>query len=203
MTSLTKMPNRNPVRSFFITFPQWEEDKQGIHDLVSGSFKCSYICTCQEAHADGGIHYHILVKLEEAQTKASLLKRLKELFPNDYKRIDVQPLKNWKQSLSYVSKEDGDLLEMGDKPISSFISAAVAKRTRKIALIDEDNDRWSRRQGLEGWLDLQECSDMFRNMSPYEKWIHYPYSKYRRYYEYLGVTPVPDSEAILLKWHEL
>jgi len=67
----------------------------------------------EEKHADGSPHLHALVKFKAKFSKAFVLKHFKEIFPDDYKRIDVQPVRSVKHAHDYLSKEDKEPLESG------------------------------------------------------------------------------------------
>ncbi len=101
--------NRNPVKQFFITFP----NSSGVvsRDTFLGHIweeraLCSYVVV-EETHENGRPHLHANVKLKYAITKTKLLKKLEKDFPNDYRRIDVRITRETpKQALDgYLGKE--------------------------------------------------------------------------------------------------
>lgn len=133
---MTAPKNRNPVSSFFITFPQWTlHSKSELFQEITNLYDSVYACICQETHEDGQPHFHVCMKVKTPATYTSLIKRFKSLYPEDYKRIDVQPLKNWKSSLDYVQKEDGELQELGDRPVRAFLSASDRRRQYRQQLL--------------------------------------------------------------------
>lgn len=111
------MPTRNPIKQFFVTFPQWTDNNafilQFFHSLEE---KPTYMLVARESHKDGGIHFHTAVKFNKGITKAQLIKLLCGYFPEDWKRIDVQPLKSWKDTFTYLTKEDSKPYEYGERP---------------------------------------------------------------------------------------
>lgn len=100
------MTNRNLVKSWFITFPQWTEHvQQELFDKLQNQFKGEYAHIVKETHEDGQPHFHYAFKHPKGYTKSNILKMLSTLFPNDNKRIDVQALKSWTATFTYFSKE--------------------------------------------------------------------------------------------------
>ena len=106
------MVNRNPVCQWFITFPRWneyEDIKQ--FELIAPKSKWGYVV--KESHEDGGIHYHLMLKLVKGITKSKMLSYWREKFPQDYKRIDVQPTKDFRAAHTYLQKDQLDVYEWG------------------------------------------------------------------------------------------
>lgn len=106
------MTNRNPVKQLFITFPKSIVDKCEFRDGLL-RFEPDYYKVCEEKHKDGTPHLHAVVRFKNKYSKAYVLKYFKELYPDDYKRIDVQAVRSIKKSLEYLSKEDPNPLESG------------------------------------------------------------------------------------------
>ena len=106
------MVNRNPVRQWFITFPQWNnyEDIK-IFEKLSPESLWGYVV--KESHEDGGIHYHLMLKVKEKISFSKMLSYWKEKFPNDYKRIDVEPTKVFRAAHAYLQKEKLEVYEGG------------------------------------------------------------------------------------------
>ena len=106
------MVNRNPVCQWFITFPRWNEygDIKEFEKIAPKS-KWGYVV--KESHEDGGIHYHLMLKLTKGITKSKMLSYWTEKFPNDYKRIDIQPTKDFRAAYNYLGKEQLDVYEWG------------------------------------------------------------------------------------------
>lgn len=108
--------NRNKIRQWFITFPTWEknsvDEKKTIVDQINrlltkqGQPKLVYFCIAEETHADGQFHYHLVLKLKNGWSKASMLKFFKNRYPQRYKRIDIKAVRSLKASLRYIRKED-------------------------------------------------------------------------------------------------
>lgn len=106
------MVNRNPVCQWFITFPQWNE-YGNIKDFEGFSPKSKWGYVVKESHEDGGIHYHLMLKLVKGITKSKMLEYWKLKFPDDYKRIDVQPTKDFRAAHNYLQKEQLEVYEWG------------------------------------------------------------------------------------------
>lgn len=108
--------NRNPCKQWFITFPQTTIDKHAFRDVLAHQL-CTglkYYKICQETHSDGGLHLHAAIVLIKPMSKSKILKKLKEIYPNDNKRIDVQSVRSIKHALAYLSKEDKEPLESAE-----------------------------------------------------------------------------------------
>lgn len=107
------MTNRNPVKQLFITFPKSNIDKHSFRDVLL-RFEPDYYMIVQETHEDGSPHLHAIVRFKNKFSKPFVVKYFKDTFPNDYKRIDVKPVRSIKQSIKYLSKEDKDPLVSGE-----------------------------------------------------------------------------------------
>ena len=113
-----KNTNRNKIKQFMITFPQWAPDqKVKILNLLENHFELAYYKIAQETHKDGGIHYHAIIKLVSGQTKMSVLKIFMDEYPRNYKRVDIKPVRSIKHEINiikYLDKEDDNILEHPD-----------------------------------------------------------------------------------------
>lgn len=107
------MPNRNPVKQLFITFPKSNVTKNKFRDDLL-RFEPSYYKVVQETHEDGSPHLHAIVKFKNKYSKSFVLKHFKEKYPDDYKRIDIKPVRSIKNAINYLSKEDPEPLESGE-----------------------------------------------------------------------------------------
>lgn len=103
--------NRNPIKQWFYTFPQTNLSKIDFRNSLIEVHSMKYFKIVQEKHADGNSHLHAVVQTTKSMPKSAILKKLKIIFPDDYKRIDVQPVRSIPQSLNYLSKEDQHPLE--------------------------------------------------------------------------------------------
>lgn len=111
--------NRNPLHRYFITYPQI----CGPPDAAKRNFSTNllelnlkYYIICQETHLDGNPHFHAVIWLQKPISKSRLLKFFKEKYPSNYKRIDVQSVRNLKASIEYCRKEDPNPIEHPDGP---------------------------------------------------------------------------------------
>ena len=106
------MVNRNPCTQWFITFPQWEDYNDiKVFEKIIPSSSWGYVV--KESHENGDIHYHVICRLKKGMTKSSLGKWFEKKFPNEYKRIDYQPVKALKAAIEYLDKEQLELYEWG------------------------------------------------------------------------------------------
>ncbi len=103
--------NRNPCKQWFITFPQTKVDKHSFRDALQLINPMKYYKIAEETHKDGGLHLHAVVVLTQSMPKSTIIKKFKNIYPDDYKRIDVQSVRSIKHSLAYISKEDTQPLE--------------------------------------------------------------------------------------------
>lgn len=110
---MTKSTNRNPVKQVFITFPKSNIDKSTFRDMLL-RFEPSYYKVCEEKHKDGTPHLHAVIVFKNKYSKTFILKVFKENLPEDFKRIDIQPVRSIKNSLQYLSKEDTQPLESSE-----------------------------------------------------------------------------------------
>lgn len=117
------MVNRNPIKQWFITFPQWEEysDIRTFKKMVP---ETDWGLVVKESHENGGIHYHLCCRLVRAMSRANLLKWFMKKFPTNFKRIDFDPTKSLtpegnigKGALDYLHKEQLDIYEWGQRHI--------------------------------------------------------------------------------------
>lgn len=106
---MTTNNNRNPVKQWFLTFPQTDVTKHDFRDALC-TLKVDFYHIVQETHKDGGFHLHACVKFVGGYSKAHLLKVFREKYPNSYKRIDFKPVRSMKHALAYLSKEDNEPL---------------------------------------------------------------------------------------------
>ena len=99
-------PNRNPLKQIFYTFPQSGNVSQGdFLEVILSMTQVDYYKIATETHEDGNPHFHAYVKYSRGITKAKILKSLKNKYPNDYKRIDVQACKSPQDAVNYLDKE--------------------------------------------------------------------------------------------------
>ena len=100
------MPTRNPIKQWFYTFPQTTVTKTEFRDKLDEIHTMKYYKIVQETHENGGKHLHAVVVCKKPISKSKILKKIKLIYPNDYKRLDVQPVRSINDSLTYLSKED-------------------------------------------------------------------------------------------------
>lgn len=119
-----KMTNRNPVKQWFITFPQWNKyDNINEFEKISPKSKWGYVV--MESHENGGVHYHLMLNLiGTGMTKSKMLAYWTKMFPNDYKRIDIEPTKSFNDAHNYLQKEKLEVHEWGQgKKLPSWLQA--------------------------------------------------------------------------------
>lgn len=109
---MTRKKNRNPCRQFLVTFP-----KSTLTRLEFAAVLCKlgilYYKVVQESHQDGTPHLHAVIKTKEKITYSQLCKKFQEHLPDDYKRIDVDPVRSIPHCHVYLAKEDQSPVESG------------------------------------------------------------------------------------------
>lgn len=108
------MTNRNKIKQWFVTFPQWEGDRESILNTFRANYDLEYYKVARETHKDGNYHYHIVFILEIGITKVNILKYLSKQYPEDGDRIHVRPVRSIAASIKYLDKEDKECLEHPD-----------------------------------------------------------------------------------------
>jgi len=105
--------NRNAVVKWFITFPHSGEYTPKAFCLSLLTLSCIVsVCGVRETHSDGITpHIHLNLHSKYKLTKVQFLKKIQELHPEDYKRIDIRPTRESpeKAKEGYLSKEGVDI----------------------------------------------------------------------------------------------
>lgn len=104
-----QIKHRRAIKKFFVTFPQSSGISKELffHDIADKFKTTSAICA-QEEHLDGKPHLHLAIEFEDFATKFQILQHLKDIYPDDYKRIDVQSMRSMKHSITYLTEPDKD-----------------------------------------------------------------------------------------------
>lgn len=97
--------NRNPIKQWFITFPQVAEIETKS-EFVEKLPPSVYSICCEEEHKDGGKHLHIAVKLKKGISTSRMVKWIMEKYPEDWKRIHFKAVKKMEDCVDYCNKED-------------------------------------------------------------------------------------------------
>lgn len=96
--------NRNGCIQWEVTFPQCgDADKSTFHKSFPPAV---YVICAKEEHVDGGFHLHMGLKLKKKISFKNMLKYIEEMFPNDYKRINVSAIQSWAKWNDYCAKEN-------------------------------------------------------------------------------------------------
>ncbi len=166
---MTTKNNRNKIKQWFITYPQWlKESKIDIRDKLISSYSIDYYKICKETHEDGNPHFHAVIRLREPMSKSQIIKRFKEIYTNDYKRIDVKPVRSIKHSLQYLSKEDTTPLESA--------GGFVSKRNPRTSILTsfvrqlgyDSLSAFTEQYGVESMLRKQLETDMLKYNAKFE-----------------------------------
>lgn len=131
-------PNRNPIKQWFFTFPKSNITKEDFASAIEDLRQPDYYKVALEHHADGSPHLHAVVKFTTGVSKTNLLKKIRYQFPDDYKRIDIQPVRSIQKSIEYISKEDPQPIE--NRPYTGVITSERKKlHSSIIRLYNIDN----------------------------------------------------------------
>lgn len=165
----TKKNNRNKIKQWFITYPQWlKQGKMDVRDNLISSYGIDYYKICKETHEDGNPHFHAVIRLREPMSKSQIIKRFKDTYPNNYKRIDVKPVRSIKHSLQYLSKEDTSPLESA----GGFVSKRNPKNsilTKFVRQLGYDSlSAFNEQYGIESMLRNRLETDMLKCNSEFE-----------------------------------
>lgn len=112
--------NRNPILQWFITFPKsGDVSKIAFSDFLTKVKPIQYLKAVSETHSDGTPHLHVIVKFKKGITKSQFLNEIQLSYPNDNKRIQVEPIRSLDHTIDYIDKEDTEPYILGRKPIST------------------------------------------------------------------------------------
>jgi len=104
-----KLVHRHSVKKFFITFPQCAGvSRSDFFDQLNFTYKIIKCIIAQEPHKDGQPHLHAAVEYETAITKYQLLQEMKKSYPDEFQRIDIQSMKSFAASITYLTSPDKD-----------------------------------------------------------------------------------------------
>lgn len=125
--------NRHKIGQFFITLPRWK-DVDDLHEIYKMLPPTNWCYIVKEFHDDvdpdksrnSNIHYHMSVILRNKISKKKLLAWFENIFPNDYKRIDIEATKNFEATLLYMQKESKICFESGTRPVALAKKKAIS-----------------------------------------------------------------------------
>lgn len=115
--------SRNPVKKLFITFPQSGTVSAADFLKTLQHFPLSFYRVCTETHKDGQPHLHAAIEFKGKYSKAFVLKYMKTVYPEDWKRIHMEPVRSMPHALHYFEKEGLALLGMGP-----YVNVAKARK---------------------------------------------------------------------------
>ncbi len=186
--------NRNKVKSWFVTFPHsgsatpevfssyvWQPRERMIEGL-SG---------CEETHEDGSPHIHINVKLKHGVSKANLLNRLRQKYPNDYKRIDIRPTRQNFNKADYLFKED---LAPYTWENPEYMSGGTFQKNKERNRVQKVYERLNGVYGEAKWLVWNGYTlNVDKNMERYDLWVEEDASRQGRLPPTKGVIMSNDE----------
>lgn len=111
------MPTRNAIKQWSVTFPKsGEVSRQKFAESMP---PYEEVTVSLEAHEDGSPHLHMAIKLKKGLSKSNMLKWIAVKWPNDFKRIDIEPTRSVKQWSDYIQKEDPEAYCVGKEVVKS------------------------------------------------------------------------------------
>jgi hypothetical protein len=184
------MPKNNNSSSFrlqtkyiFLTYPHCDVPKEHLLEFLWNkltSFVILFIAVSTEHHEDGSPHLHCLVQLDK---KPNI--RFPDYFDIANHHPNIQPARNSKQVLDYISK-DGNIITRGD-----FKEHRVSPSKK--------DDRW--RDIVRTATSREHFLEMIKDQFPYDwatklHWLEYSASKLFPIIEPPYVHPFPDSPLL-------
>lgn len=157
--------HRHKVENWGVTFPK----SQGIttKETFAGQFPPSkYSLVCEELHEDGTPHLHAALRLTKGLTHSGLIKWLQAKFPNDWKRIKIEGIKNWDKWHDYCQKEDPNTIIKGSLDIDNSIRQKKLARIRQDFIDFVGEDHWERAEAAqlvrEEWIKNQRNEQLWK-----------------------------------------
>lgn len=160
--------HRNGLSKVFVTFPKSNETKYQFTDKFKDEFRVSEFITAEEKHQDGTPHLHSVIVFEQKYTKAQILNYFKEKYPNDYKRIDIQAVKSYKDAIKYVKKEDNNPYQQLLKKKQRCLLKTFQKYLKKDEYDPDDAKQECTCQTCVE--DVQHDDDLYWYKYYYQKW---------------------------------
>lgn len=123
-------PNRNKIVQWSITFPKsGDMTKEQFRELLPPH---NYYGCCVEQHEDGTDHLHVGLVLKHGISQSNFKKWFSRKLPNDWKRIQFKPTRNFMNWRDYLKKEDANFLEIDDRKKKSEIQISPKDFFRKM-----------------------------------------------------------------------
>lgn len=131
---MSQKQNRHKIKQWFFTFPKSGDlTRQEFINSLMEFGEAEFAKCVQETHKDGSKHLHAIYKFQNGVTKTSILKYLKDEYPNDWKRIHLEPVRSMLKAQQYVEKEDtspyiiGEYKETRGRVKSTGMKKQIAK----------------------------------------------------------------------------
>lgn len=127
--------NRNAVKKFFITFSQsGAVTRDDLFTNINKTYIIKQAIIAQEPHKDGKPHLHAAIEFEQPLKKTQLLTFFITKYPDDFKRIDVQTMRSFKESFNYLTTPDKDKI-VDSEPLLFPLSLTNAPKFSKTHII--------------------------------------------------------------------
>lgn len=115
-------------KSFFLTYPQCNEEKQTIFNYCLVKFKPMVLVVSKEIHQDGNFHFHVWMEFE----KQIIIRNARYFDINQYHcnigKIRKTECNSRKNAIKYMTKTDKEPLVFGCDIDNSTSRTEIAKR---------------------------------------------------------------------------
>lgn len=190
--------NRNKCLQYFITLPRWYQ-LENFSEIANKLPPRKWCYIVQEDHDDDDknlernskIHYHVSIIFKKGISKSNLLKWIKNEWPDDYARIDVQATRSFTNVLDYLKKESIISYEDGERP-SKLRDSSSKAMDKAITFLEqaqkkiEADRRW---EDWKYWLGTDWMDEASREIADARSWLDHLYNDGPRPY---SSPPVSD-----------
>ncbi len=112
---MKNIKHRDPLKRYFLTFPTCKLNETELWNILEQPLMLTYGSIVQEDPKDGQKHLYAIIYLQNKINKNNILKILKRLFPDDWKRVHIKSLRSHKFAYNYISKYN-DPIFFGELP---------------------------------------------------------------------------------------
>lgn len=115
--------NRNPISQWEVTFPRIVDYNSCSVEILKKFLEqfppCKWGAVVCEQHNEPGTpdgHYHMILILKKPISFAKMLNWIKSVYPDDWKRAHISPVRSIKDFYDYIKKESRTFYEVGEMP---------------------------------------------------------------------------------------
>lgn len=129
--------HRNLLKKFFITFPKSNISKTDFADQINQLHEVTKGICVEEKHEDKTPHLHLGCEFKTGISKNGLLQKIINVYPNDYKRIDIQSMKSWDSTVKYLTLPEKEKYVDQDPYLINF-KLGVKEKTKGQLILHKD-----------------------------------------------------------------